>query len=138
MNDMTTTAESPRDGAPYGTTAPIAIALSKPVEVIDRTVTTVTLTPPTGRHLMKAGSIMRFINNDAGGETALEVNPDGMGRLIAACGNLTLRGVEMMAAADFMACSVALMGFLAPTPAPEATSSNAISTSQGSGATSTS
>lgn len=96
-------------------TGPVTVKLAKPIQNIDQTVSTVTLNPPTGRHLMKAGAVMRFITRGDSEDISTEVNPEGMGKLIAACGNLTIRAVESMAAADFNACSVALMPFLAPT-----------------------
>jgi hypothetical protein len=96
-------------------TGPRVFTLAKPITVIDATVTSVTITPPTGRHLMKAGSVMRFVTRADSDETSVEVNAEGMGKLIAACCNIPLRSVEMMAAGDFMMLSAELMGFLAPT-----------------------
>lgn len=94
---------------------PVTVTLSKPIDVIGQTVSSVTINPPLGRHLMKAGAVMRFTTRDDTGETSVEINPDGMGKLLGACANLPVRSVEAMAASDFMACSGILMIFLAPT-----------------------
>lgn len=99
-------------------TGPVSVTLSKPIQNIDQTVSVVTINPPTGRHLMKAGAVMRFSSNEEGGESSVEIKPDGVGKLIGACGNLAVRAVESMAAADFMACSNVIMGFLIPTEIP--------------------
>ncbi|WP_428485952.1 phage tail assembly protein [Rhodopila sp.] len=97
---------------------PITVTLSTPIQDINlATISTVTITPPTGRHLMKAGSVMRIITQEDSGETGIEINPAGMGKLIGVCANLPIRSVEMLSAADFMAISTAIMGFLAPTAA---------------------
>lgn len=94
---------------------PVRITLTKPITVIDITVETVTITPPTGRHLMKSGSVMRVITKPDSDEISVEIQTEGMGKLIAACCNIPLRSVEQMAAGDFMAISGEIMPFLAPT-----------------------
>jgi hypothetical protein len=111
---------------------PVTQTLSKPIEVIDQTVSSVTIMPPTGRHLMKAGPVMRLIYNDETGESAVEINPDKMGKLISVCCNIPMRSVEQMDASDFVACSNAITVFLAP----GRTSSTSISTPDASGQTS--
>lgn len=119
--DQALTGEIVDDEAPQKKprpTGPVRVTLSKPIQNIDQTVTVVTINPPTGRHLMKAGAVMRFSSNDETGENSVEIKPDGMGKLIGACGNLAVRAVESMAAADFMAVSNVLMGFLIPTEIP--------------------
>ena len=110
----------------------ITIALSKPIPNMDlQPIGSVTLVPPTGRHLMKAGPVMRFAGE--GTESFVEINPAGMGKLIGACCSLPNSSVEALAAADFMAISTVLMGFLGPqtpsTPGLTPDASGATSTS---------
>ena len=94
---------------------PKTIALSAPIPGMDlQPVSSVTLTPPTGRHLMRAGSIMRMVPSGDGGDPAIEISPAGMGKLIGLCCTLPTSSVEALSAADFMAISNELMGFLAP------------------------
>ncbi len=97
-------------------TGPVVVQLSKPITVIDTVLSSVTIQPPTGRHLMKAGPVMRMIASEDGAETAVEINPAAMGKLIAQCGNITFQSVETMSMRDFMACSNAVMSFLGGDP----------------------
>jgi len=108
-----TTTASPRP------TEPLTFTLAKPILVIDTTVSSVTVTPPTGRHLMKSGSVLRIVTKPDSDEISIDIQTEGMGKLIAACCNLPIRSVEQMAAGDFMAVSNAIVPFLAPTAPPE-------------------
>ena len=99
-------------GAEASGAGPVTVTLTTPVRGIDTMVSAITIQPPTGKHLMKAGPVMRMIASDDGGETAIEINPAAMGKLISTCGNLPFLTVETLSMKDFMALSNAVMGFL--------------------------
>ena len=109
---------------------PVTIPLSEPIPDADlKQITSVTLNPPRGRHLMQAGSVMNYAP-DAAGNMRIQVDPAAMGKLMGICCALPNSSIETLAAPDFMEISGVLMGFLAPSGLSTATS-----TSPGSGAT---
>lgn len=105
---------------------PNTVKLTKPIQALREgglvTLTSITLREPDGGMLSRAGSYMRLINLDDG-NTAIEPIPKGMNKLIAACANLTERSVETMHGRDINAAQGIIMGFLAPLPEPETSSS---------------
>jgi hypothetical protein len=93
---------------------PLTVNLSKPITVIGQTVSQLTLVPPLGFQLMKAGATLRIITATGSDEVSVEINPAAMGKMISACFNIPFRTVEDLPAVDFMACSSKLMPFLVP------------------------
>lgn len=88
--------------------------LTTPIEDIGQTITVLTFRPLTGGMLAKAGAFFRTIVMETG-ETAIEMQPDGMLKLIAQSAKITMRAAETLSAADFMAIQGIVMGFLGQT-----------------------
>ncbi len=104
------------------------ITLTRAVTAIDRELTEITLREPTGADLVKAGYPMRFT-----GSGASEIDANAMTALMARLGNVPRGTMEAMAFGDWNRCMLAVLAFLGVPTSP--TSSTAISSAPGSGAT---
>lgn len=87
---------------------PVVVKLTRPLMIIDQSVTSLTLREPTGKDMVECGYPLKF--NAEGGT---EVDAKSMSKLIAKIGNLTLLAMDALPAADWQACCLVTMGFFA-------------------------
>jgi hypothetical protein len=87
---------------------PEIIALSRPLNVIGTDRATLSLREPTGNDLVEAGYPLSF-----GTGTRTEVDAAAMTRLIGKVAGTPEVNIRMLAACDWQACCLAVMGFFA-------------------------
>lgn len=88
---------------------PTVVKLSRPVPVLDGSVSEFSLRDPTGLDLSVAGYPVKYATDGSGG-----FDTPAMTRMIARLAGVPLTAAQSLRASDWTACAAVIAGFLPP------------------------